>query len=117
MVTGIPFINVQIAEALEYDYRLIQHDDHYHLYIDNLCEYPKEVDFTSWEGMGYLLQHPKVQDKIQLGIYPTSFGDWVCRSMMPGYENAWTQAASAPLAASLAFLKTQGVEITSMDLT
>lgn len=25
LVTGVPFINVQIAEALEFDYRLIQH--------------------------------------------------------------------------------------------
>lgn len=58
-----------------------------------------------------LLEKPEIMDKYQLGIYPTSFGKWICRSFMPGYD-IFVQADTAPeaitKAAILAMMESGG---------
>ena len=48
---------------------------------------------AAWE----VVEKPEIMDKYQIGVYPTSFGKWVTRSFMAGY-NITVQEDSAPLA-------------------
>lgn len=43
-----------------------------------------------------VMEKPIIMDKFQIGVYPTSFGKWVARPFMPGYENCRVQADTAP---------------------
>ncbi|WDM22627.1 BC1872 family protein [Paenibacillus polymyxa] len=60
---------------------------------------------AAWE----VIEKAEIMDRIQLGLYPTSFGKWIAKSYMAGYENCRVQADSAPEAICLAALiATQG---------
>ncbi|MBP1312291.1 hypothetical protein JOD82_005436 [Paenibacillus sp. 1182] len=63
---------------------------------------------AAWE----VLEKPKIMDRIQIGLYPTSFGKWIARPYMAGYENCRVQADSGPEAICLAALIAQGEGIT-----
>ncbi|MNW38172.1 hypothetical protein D3C74_152310 [compost metagenome] len=47
---------------------------------------------AAWE----VLELPEIMDKVQLGVYPTSFGKWIARPFMPGGYDCTVQAETAP---------------------
>lgn len=114
VIQGIPFVNVRVAEVLEWDYRLIEFNGKYELYIDDVFEYPKQVDFTSWEGMGLLVETARKEQDIQLMFEPED-GGYKGRAWQFGWSPDTEVYESAPLAVALSFLKVNGVLIPGMD--
>ncbi|MDP9676256.1 hypothetical protein J2W97_002251 [Paenibacillus jamilae] len=85
-------------------YRLPDYPD----YFRDVPNYSTDIA-AAWE----VLEKPEIMDRIQIGLYPTSFGKWIAKSYMAGYENCRIQADSAPEAICLAALiavLTQGEE-------
>lgn len=83
-------------------YRLPDYPD----YFRDVPNYSTDIS-AAWE----VIEKPEIMDRIQVGLYPTSFGKWIAKSYMAGYENCRIQADSAPEAICLATLIAQGEEI------
>lgn len=75
------------------------------------CMYPIGVPpySTDIKAAFEILTKPEIMDKIQLGLVPTSFGQWVCRSFMLGYDIA-VQCENPCEAICRAALRAKGVE-------
>jgi len=67
---------------------------------DLLPRYSTNIS-AAWD----VIEAPHIMDKVQLGLMPTSFGMWMCRSYMPGW-NIQVQSITAADAISRAALLT-----------
>lgn len=61
--------------------------------VAHYCYFPpfSTVIGAAWE----VLTEPKIMDRYQIGVYPTSFGKWIARPFMPGGKDCTVQADTA----------------------
>ncbi|WP_103108577.1 hypothetical protein [Brevibacillus reuszeri] len=106
-------IDQMVASALELDYLLVENGDVY--YKTEQGGYVLFAPTVSWESMGVLVEMAR-----EKGVY------LMFDQSEEGYRgqariiNGYTYISfhnNAPFALTLAFLQTQGVFITAMDLT
>ncbi|ODA10530.1 BC1872 family protein [Paenibacillus polymyxa] len=97
-VMGLELVEHMLAAYPKY--RLPDYPD----YFRDVPNYSTDIS-AAW----VVLEKPEIMDRIQIGLYPTSFGKWIARPYMAGYENCRVQADSGPEAICLAALiATQG---------
>ena len=105
-----PYKKTQKWETAMQRYRQIGFDeiDPFNHIVTGVKEWSSDIA-AAWE----VVEKPEIMDRIQIGVYPTSFGKWVARSFMPGYEIT-VQADRAPeaicKAALLAVLEQEASE-------
>lgn len=99
----------EVALALGLDYRLIIHDEKEHFYLDDVSEFPIEVDFLTGDGMLLLIEQAR-----KAGFIVTlNFQDneeVCCRFGHYGIHKV-VYADEAPIAVLMACLRAKGHDV------